>query len=114
MVDFGISVLSGVVANVIYKGLDKGVALTKGYLVDELSKHISEDKAKLKLLAEKILELNEKEKLERLSEKYIKQEVESSKEIVEVMESIDANKTDQSIIQTHNGIGDNVVGIKNG
>ncbi|WP_083024262.1 hypothetical protein [Vreelandella lionensis] len=60
MVDFGMSVLSGVVANVIYKGLDKGVALTKDYLVDELSKRISEDEAKLKLLAEKILELNEK------------------------------------------------------
>ncbi|WP_422821842.1 hypothetical protein [Vreelandella lionensis] len=49
-----------------------------------------------------------------MSERYIKQEVESSKEIVEVMERIDANKTDQRIIQTHNGIGDNVVGVKNG
>lgn len=114
MTDFGVSVLSGMVANVIYDGLNKGVALTKSYLFGELTKHISEDEDKLKVLAEKIIELNEAENLERLSEKYIKQEIESSKELVEILGRLDAQKIDQRIIQNHSGTGDNFVGIKNG
>lgn len=114
MTNFGTSMLTGVVANVVYNSLNKGVALTKSYLVGELTKHISEDEEKIKMLAEKIIELNEKENLERLSEKYIKKEVESSKELVEVLRGLDAQKVDQSINQNHSGTGDNIVGIKNG
>lgn len=113
MTDFGISMLSGVVANVVYNGLNKGMSLTKSYLVGELTKQISEDEDKLKLLAEKIIEINKEQNLEKLSEKYIKQEIESSKELVEVLQRLDAQKIDQKIIQTHSGTGDNIVGIKN-
>lgn len=110
----GISVFSGLVANIIYNGLSKGFALTKSYLVDELAKKTSEDEGKLNELAEEIIKVNEAKNLEMLSEKYIQKEIESSQNLVSVFQNMDAQKVDQRIIQNHSGTGDNVVGIKNG
>src|SRR5690554_2348840 len=94
-------------AHFLYDMYSRSRQKTKDYLKSKLHGWVFEDST-LEQLAEQIDQLQLKE----LSESAIKVRLERSEEISRLREKITSSQSIDSIIQTHNGSGDNIGGNK--
>lgn len=102
--------LSGsLLSEVIYNGFKKGVSITKDFLKENLQGWLLNDEILIKL-ANKVNELN----LEDYGERVIAKKLTESSDIEEILKQIKPVQNTEigSVIQTHSGTGDNVLGNK--